>query len=347
MQRLAACLVLLAALFPSLGNPALAQADAPPGAPAVLPPGHLVVLGQADASVTVIDTATGKTVASLEAAVAPHEAVALPDGSSVWIMLYGDRQTIGSELLELRLDGDEGPRLARTCDVAPFSRPHGCAAADPKHLWFTSETTRNLVRFDVATGRVDRAVGHGGGAGHMVALDAAHDRAFVANIVSRDVVRLALTPSFAPDSVLRRALDDPAPEGLAVTPSGAEVWLGHRQNGVLAVVDAKSMELSGRLEIGGLPFRLCCPSDELVLVTDATGGTLVFVDAPAREVTARVALGDTPTGMTLSPDRRFVAVSMAGENAAVVVDVTSREVVARYDVGQNPDGIAWAPPPAG
>lgn len=331
---------LLLALLPSLHA---VQEDAVPGpvdAPLPAPPGGtLVVVGQGDASITVLDAATGERRATLDAGLRPDEVVAAPDGRSAWVMVYGD-QTVGQSIAELSLDGE--PAVRATHRLPGLVRPHGCQWVGER-LWFTAEANSAIARFNPAMGTVDAVLGHGGSLGHMLAVHPASGRAYVANVLSQDCSVIELHESA--QRVVRVDLPSPQPEGLACSPDGKQVWFGHRSDGSLSRLDTGSLEVDATLPVGGIPFRLAFTPDGRLFVSEPTTNSLVEIDTSGPSIVRRIELPGAGTGFTIHPGGEWAAVSLADRNAVALVHLESGRVARVDDVGAHPDGVAWALPP--
>ncbi|MEO0650548.1 MAG: PDZ domain-containing protein [Planctomycetota bacterium] len=318
--------------------PALAQPST-----SLLPAGSTIVaLAQGDRSATLIDGATLETRARFEFDVVPHEVIASACGTRAYVMLYGDGAHVGTEIAELDLEQD---RLVGRHSIAPFERPHG-VVEHRGALWFTAETARAVARFDPLTGRVDRVVGHGGAGGHMVALDPGHERGFVANVASASLSILDLGEAASGPTGIQSVAVPAAPEGLAVSPDGREVWLGHKVGGLVSIVDVDTAEQVATIEAGAFPFRIAfdCTGSR-VYWTEPERGLLVEADAASREVLRQLQVGNGPTGFALhaAQDGGGVAVvSLAGEGRAALVDLTTGTVRHKLPSGPSADGICIA-----
>ncbi len=91
----------------------------------------------------------------------------------------------------------------------------------------------------------------------------------------------------------------------------------------------------------------------LAYVADADGSDVVVIDASALRVTRRYHLavepnappGQTPSGMTLSDDRRTLFVAESGFNDVAVVDVVSGRVRGRIPTGWYPTSVSFVGAP--
>src|SRR5205085_8353629 len=125
----------------------------------------------------------------------------------------------------------------RRIDVAPLSRPHGLAFANGK-LYFTAEADKKIARYDPAADRIDWQFETGQNTTHMVLPTRDLRTIFTSNISSDSVSAIqqgadgAWTQTVIPVGK--------GPEGIDLSPNGAEVWSAHSGDGGVSVIDAAS-----------------------------------------------------------------------------------------------------------
>ena len=79
------------------------------------------------------------------------------------------------------------------------------------------------------------------------------------------------------------------------------------------------------------------PTASALYLSDQTDNALVVIDLASASAPARVKLGDSPEGIYLSPDGRWLSAAIEENNQVLFVDtatLTDRE--ARHDEGQEP-----------
>jgi DNA-binding beta-propeller fold protein YncE len=108
----------------------------------------LVVANKAEATVSLIDLASGEVAATLPTATGPHEVGVSPDGSLALVTNYGNREEPGSSLTLI----DVGAAVVvRTLGLPEGSRPHGVAWLDGGRVAVTCEGLGALLVVDTAT----------------------------------------------------------------------------------------------------------------------------------------------------------------------------------------------------
>ena len=195
--------------------------------------GTIVVANQQSASATVIDLATGES-SEIPVGQGPHEAAVTPDGRFAIVTVYG-AQVAGNQLAVIDL---ATKAVVRTIDLGEFRRPHGVVAlaGSPDQVTVTSEASQRLLVVNIATGEIDAAVPTEARGSHMVAVTADGRRGFTANIPDGSVTEIDLDGR----ELVRVTPVATMTEGVAVTPDGAEVWVGSNDAGTVSVLDTRT-----------------------------------------------------------------------------------------------------------
>lgn len=168
----------------------------------------------------------------------------------------------------------------------------------------------------------------------MVALDASGDRAWTANIGDNTVSELDLAGRRS-----ERSFTVPSrPEGIAVTPDGAEVWVGSNDTGAVTAISTASGTVTHTLTGATFPYRLgASPDGSRVAVVDGNGNQLLVADVPSHEWAGSIPLA-APRGVVIMPDNRTAWVTLAG-GSVVAVDLATLQVLRTLPVQASPDGV--------
>jgi YVTN family beta-propeller protein len=132
------------------------------------------------------------------------------------------------------------------------------------------------------------------------------------------------------------------PEGIDVSPDGAQIWTAHSRDGGVSIIDIATKKVIQTLQVGTkrsnrLKFT---PGGKLVLISDLDGGELVVLDAASKREIKRMKLGRSPEGILVAPDGSRAYVAVNGDNWVAVLDLKTLEVTRRISTG-SPDGMAW------
>jgi YVTN family beta-propeller protein len=303
------------------------------GAP--LPSPALLVLNKEEATLAIVDAATGQAVGKVAVGEGPHEVVT--DGVHAYVSNYGAR-TPGSSLSVVDL---AARKEVRRVDLGALRRPHGLALVDGK-VYFTAETNRVVGRYDPAADRVDWIMGTGQAGTHMVLVRPGGSPIVTTNIGSDTVSILELGTS-PPVWTVTTLQVGKGPEALDVSPSGAELWVAHSRDGGVSVIDLATRTVAATVDLrtkrsNRLKFT---PDGRFVLISDLDAGDLVVVDARTRTEVRRLPLGRSPEGILVTQDGTRAYVAVTGDHFVAVVDLATLSVTGKVQTGAGPDGMAW------
>jgi YVTN family beta-propeller protein len=297
----------------------------------------LIVLNKEDATLVMVDPATGKVLGTVPTGEGPHEVAVSADGKTAVVGNYG-AQTPGGSISVIDLTS---MKETQRVDVTPLRRPHGVFFHGGA-AYFTAETNRIVSRYDVASNRIDWQFGTGQSGTHMVWVNADASKMYTCNIGSNSI------------SILERGTNPlnwnqtvvpvgRGPEGFDVSPDGRELWAAHSQDGGVSIVDLEQKTVTATFNVQSkrsnrLKFT---PDGKTVLISDLDAGELLVVDVPSRKVTKKIALGRMVEGILVQPDGARAYVAVNGDNHVAVVDLKTLAVTAKIDTGRGPDGMAW------
>jgi YVTN family beta-propeller protein len=322
--------VFLALAFLFLATYAPAQSQTPSPA--------LLVLNKADATLSIIDPTTLKTLAQIPTGEGPHELAVSDDGKFAFVANYGAR-TPGSTISVMDLLAQ---KELRRVDLGALRRPHGITFADGK-VWFTAEQNKLIARYDPAANQMDWSLEIGQDGTHMLVFSKDRSLGFTSNIGS-DSITLLQRASNPSGWTLTNIPVGKGPEGADVSPDAREFWAANSGDGTVSIIDVAAKKVAQTLDLrtnraNRLKFT---PDGKLVLISDIGGNGLVIVDAATRKEIKRLNLGRQPEGILIVPDGSRAYVALAGEKSVSVLDLKSIEVIAHIPTGNDPDGLAWA-----
>ena len=235
----------------------------------------LLVANKQEASLSVIDVASGALLATVPTGMGPHEVAVTSDGRWAVVCNYG-AQAPGNSLTVVDL---RTRTVARTIDLGEYRRPHGIVVLPgDSTVIVTSEVSRAAVLVSIH-GDVVSEIGTGEPGSHMVAVTADGRRGYTANIGSGSITELDI-----PGGMATRTLQvAPATEGIAVTPDGREVWVGSNGAHTVTVIDTKTWAAVDTIPAAGLPYRVAIsPDGETAVVPPPMAGVVRIFDVPNR-----------------------------------------------------------------
>lgn len=306
------------------------------GLPALGAAAQLLVLNKSDAALAFVDPASGKVTATVPTGEGPHEVEVSTDGRLAFVSNYGGR-TSGNTLSVI----DIGARKElKRVDLGEMRRPHGLTFSGGK-LYFTSEESMSIGRYDPVKQTVDWKYPVGQDGTHMVLASRDGKRFFTSNIGSNTVS--ILEPAADGQWKQRVVKVGLGPEGLDLTPDERTLWSAHSRDGGLSIIDTNSGKVirtvdaktqrSNRVKI--------TPDGRLALVSDLGAGNLLVLDAHQYTEVKRLSLGSSPAGILVAPDGATAYVAVTGSNRIAVIDLKTLSVAKTFEPGHEPDGMAW------
>lgn len=312
----------------------------------------LIVANKAEATVSLVDLASGKVAATLPVGTGPHEVAVSHDGRLALIANYGTGPQPGSTLTLIDVPG---AKVVKTIDLGEYRRPHGLVWTGDSRALVTVEASKALLEVDTESGKVIRALITGQEVSHMVAVTPDGSRAFVANIGSGGITAFDLKEGKKVADVATAA----GSEGIAVTPDGRQVWVTNRAADSVTVLDAATLKPLKIFEAAAFPIRAeATPDGKRVLVSLAKSGD-VAVFSTSLTLERRIPLEAPPTadrggrlldfgtssvpiGIEIAPDGKHAYVAHANADQISIVDLAQWKKVGSLTAGKEPDGMGMS-----
>lgn len=285
---------------------------------------------------SVIQLSTLKEVATISTGEGPHELTVSADGKLAFVANYGG-QKHGHSLSVINIIAQ---KEIRRVELGPLYRPHGIEEKNGK-VYFISELTRTVGRYDFAEDKIDWITGTGQDGGHMLVLTPDGKRIYTANRLSHTVSSIDMEISAGP-GVITQLTTGSRPEGITVAPDGKELWVGNTGDGTISIIDVLTNTVKQNFQVGKVPIRIkFTPDGKKALVSDNAAGELVVIDAVTRNVIKRISTGSSPVGICIAPDGKQAFIACSGSNVVQIVDLKTLNIIESINTGNNPDGLAW------
>ena len=115
-------------------------------------------------------------------------------------------------------------------------------------------------------------------------------------------------------------------------------------SGILVKIDTRSMEITGSLNVGGLPIDVrLAPAGDVFYVTNQGRHGVSIVDPVNMKELAFLPTARGAHGLQVSRDTRFLYVSNRDAGSISVIDFETRSVVATWKTGGSPDMLQLSP----
>ena len=298
----------------------------------------LLVLNKGDSTLAFVDPTSLQVIAKVPTGNAPHEVAVSTDGRVALVANYGTGPEPGSTISILTIADRKEQRLK-----IPLLRPHGTFAIG-SHIYFTAEGSHVIARYDVASGAIDWICGSDANVTHMLVVTPDEKKIYTANIGSDSVSVINL--SAAPRVVgVKQIAVGKGPEGIDLSPDGHEIWVAHRGDGALSIIDTAADKVVQIVTTGTkMANRVKFTRDgKRVLISDPPSNQVIVYDAATKQLVRKIDTDAGPEGILIAPDgkRAFIACSNAGKVA--VLDLDTLTITGSLATGKDPDGMAWVP----
>ncbi len=302
-------------------------------------PARLIVLNKNEATAAIVDPVSLKVIARVPVGEGPHEAAVSADGKYAVVANYG-AQKPGNSLSIIDIDA---AKEIRRHDLGALYRPHGMQLVNGK-IYFTSELSRSVARYDIATDKVDWLMGTGATLSHMLVVSPDGKRLYTSNLGSDNVTMIRLDGPPNAAGIMQIAVGG-RPEAIDIAPDGKELWVGHVSDGSISIVDTATHTVKESFKIGVTLNRLkFSPDGKRVIASDPRGGKsgeLIVVDVASRKVIHRFDTEGVPLGIQFAPDGKRAFASRNQAKLVNVLDMEKLTVAASIETGDGPDGLAW------
>ena len=135
-----------------------------------------------------------------------------------------------------------------------------------------------------------------------------------------------------------------SPQGLAVTPDGAYVYVCNYGSNSVSVIDTATNAVTTTITVASSPNYIAITPDGLsAYVTQYAAASVSQIDLATNAVVATVAVGTDPAGLCITPDGGYVYVANSGSGTVSVIATSTNAVVTTVAVQSRPFYIAITP----
>lgn len=286
--------------------------------------GILVVAYMEESQIVLVDSATYKTLATLEAGKNPHEVRVSRDKRRAYV-------AAGRFITAVDL---KKRKVKATFDLGSFSAHDIRVSRDGRRIWAACAGAQAILELDADTGKILKTYKTDQQGSWFVEITPDERKIYTPNLEGKSV------------SVIDRAtgqvkiiqFEKPV-YGIDITPDGKQVWVS---GGELAVIDTATDEVTARIKAPeGGAGRIRLTSDGKRLVVALSKKLLVF-DVKTRRQIGETELSSSPKVLTISSDNRLAFLTNPADNSVSVVDIVAGKQLATFQTGKRPDGIGWA-----
>ena len=305
----------------------------------------LLVVNQGDTSVSVVDPATAREVATIAektVGVHGHEIAVSEDGHTAFVPIYGSTGVgkPGIDGHEMLVVDVASRAIAGDIDFGHGVRPH-FPLLDPASglLYVTTELDETVTVIDPRTRKIVGTVPTGQEESHMLALS--HDG------------RLGYTANVGPGTV--SVLDMPGRKTVAVIPVAGTVqriaisaddklvFTSDQTKPQLAVIDTATNRVKTWVALPGLGYGAAATRDgRWLLVAVPSTNQVAVVDLGSMQVARNIDVPSAPQEILIRPDGKIAYASCSTSGKVAAIDLAEWKVQKVIVAGKFADGLAWA-----
>ena len=225
----------------------------------------LIVLHKLHASFGYYDVQTGILLNRMATKLYPHELCLSPDRSKLYVTEYGLRGVEspgrGGNTVAV-FDVKTGNQIS-AISTGEYDRPHGIVSHANNTLCVTSESTQNLLVFDLVTEQLLHVVNTDQDLTHMVNIAPDGKIVFAANIASRSLTAINVETG----GILKNIAVLQRPEGMAFSPEGDRIAFPLFHADAIQVAGTATREILCTIPVGKQPAgTTISPDGKLVFV---------------------------------------------------------------------------------
>jgi len=291
----------------------------------------VVVLNSRDATVQLLDQATGADNGTFAVGKEPHHLMATPDNRSLIVA-----SSVGNELIFL--DPKSGKVQRRITDVLdPYQ-----IGFSPNQKWFVSASLRldrvDIYKYDGANLALSKRLPLARMPSH-IAFDARSTMAFVTQQGSDQVSAIDL----ATQTVKWTMPVGKLPAGITMTPDDKYLLVGIMGSDYVEVIDWRARKTVKRIRTGNGAHNFRAVGDRRhVFVSNRVQNSINIIDQVTLENVGMIPVPGGPDCMELTNDGKTLWVTLRWIKKVAVIDVATRKVVKLIPVGRSPHGVFFA-----
>jgi DNA-binding beta-propeller fold protein YncE len=305
--------------------------------------GTLIVANKGDHTVGLIDPASGKQIAVIDAGgITPHELIASPDGKLAFAPIYGNSGvgkpgTDGSTMAVVDL---KTRKVVGHVDFGKGVRPH-CPIFNPRTgmLYVTTELEQAITVIDPKTLKITGLIPTGQNESHMLVISHDGRRGYTANVGPGTVSVLDLEAG----KTLAVIPISGNTQRISITPDDKTVFTADQTKPRLAAIDTATNKVKSWINLPAPGYGTAVTSDGKWLVVAVPGvNQVAIIDLGSMQVTANIDVPAAPQEVLIAPDGKSAYVSCDKSAKVAEIDLTALKVSRIIDAGKAVDGLAWA-----
>lgn len=329
------------------------------GSGAALAADKVYVANEGADTVSVLDAASFKALATVRVGKMPHNVQVSPDGKVAWVTNNGEAGQAADASVHQGMGKGEHNAVAKagavwaidtssdavTAKVTVGTHPaHVVLSPDGRLAYVTNGGDNTVSVIDTSAQRVVETIPVGKFP-HGLRISPDGKQVYVANLKGGTVSVI--------DTVSQKEVAQvPAGKGPAqvgFTPDGQLAFVSLSEENAVAVIDPATRKVVRKVAVGMVPIQLYATPDSRTLLVanqgtrNKPGNTVGMIDLESFKLTKTVVTGPGAHGVVVDRDGRYAYVTNTYANTVSVLDIKDRKVLATIRVGKGPNGISVTP----
>lgn len=310
-------------------------------------------------TVSVLDAASFKILASVRVGKMPHNVQVSPDGKLVWVTNNGEPGQAADASAHKGMAKGEHDAMATpgavwaidtATDAVVAKVPvgmhpaHVVVSPDGRLAYVTNGGDNTLSVIDTSAQRLVATIPVGQFP-HGLRISPDGTQAYVANLKGATVSVI----DTASQKEVAQVPTGKGPAQVGFTPDGRFAFVSLSQENAVAVIDPATRKVIRQVAVGAVPIQLYATPDSrtLLVANQGTrkkpGNTISLIDLESFKVAKTVVTGAGAHGVVIDRAGRYAYVTNTYANSVSVLDLKDRKVTKSVSVGKSPNGISVTP----
>ena len=309
-------------------------------------------------TVSVLDAASFKVVATVRVGKMPHNVQVSPNGKQLWVTNNGEPAPAGAPVHQTMGKGEHNAMskvgavwaIDTTSKAVIAKVPVGLHPAhvvmtpDGRFAYVTNGGDNTVSVIDALAQRVVATI-QVGKFPHGIRVSPDGKQAYIANLKGGtvSVVDIASQKEIAQIPVGK------GPAQVGFTENGRLAFVSLSEESAVAVIDPATRKVLRKIPVGATPIQLFATRDSRILLVANQGSrkkpgkTVSMIDLESYKVTKTVETGLGAHGVAIDREGQYAYITNTYAGSVSVIDVKAQKVVATVPVGKGPNGISVRP----
>ncbi len=308
-------------------------------------------------TLTVIDAASFKKLATIPVGRGPHNVQLSPDGRRAWVTTNGERESVAKKERESHgsahgvaagrgqiwaIDTESYAVVAK--HAVGLHPAHVVLTPNGRYAYVTNGGENSVSVVELPSGKLASTIPVGEYP-HGVRISPDGREAYVANFKAGSV---SIIDTASMKEVARLPVGK-GPAQTGFTPDGRTAFVSLSGENRVALIDPAARKILRKVPVGTIPIQLYASADGKRLFAanqgskQRPGTTVSVIDIASGKEIKSIKTGRGAHGVVIGTEGRYAYVTNTFEDTVSVIDVTSLKVVASVPTGKAPNGVSVTP----